>query len=555
MLNRQSLGTKVTAGYVVLLIVILGLGLTTLNRIGAMQARNEEVGGNWLPSIAGMGRLLSAVEDCRVFEARVIFATDAGRPLAIDELRERVATVDHLRADYEPLITKGTQDEALMHEFDGLWMSHRASVQAVLEAPAQARELFDQAHKAEAVAMETAARRDMEFDESAGHNAVEAATATYQSTRMTILAVLAAGVLVALTLCRLSFSLLARPLNRLTETTRRLSGGDQTTLIEGAERHDEIGAMAAALVVFKQNMVAASRMTKEQETERAAKDKTAQRLTSLMSGFEQDSGALVGHISSAATELEATSQALAGNASRTDQQAGTAGQAANEANTSVQTVAAAAEELSASIGEISRQVAQSAKVSQDAVNEARRTDEIVRALAEGANKIGQVVELITTIAGQTNLLALNATIEAARAGDAGKGFAVVASEVKELAAQTARATEEISRRIADIQGSTTEAVIAIKSIAGTIEQVSEIATTIAAAVEQQGAATGEIARNVQRTAEATHTVTANITGVTQMAGETGLASSQVLNAAGELSRQAEQLARQVKAFLQDARAA
>ena len=555
MLNRQSLGTKVTAGFVVLLVIILGLGLTTLNRIGAMQARNQDIAVNSLPGIGKIAQLSAGLEECRVYEARLALAKDAERPQAIEELREKVAAVEHLRAEYEPEIDKGTQDETLIHEFDENWTRHRASVQAAMDAPANLRELFDEAHKTVFVAAADAVSHDVLYNISIGRTAGEAATATYQSTRITIMVVLAFGIIIAMTLCRLSFSLLARPLARLTETTRRLSGGDQTAIIEGTERHDEIGAMAAALAVFKENMLVASRMTQEQETGRATQEKRVQRLTSLMSGFEQDAGALVGHISSAATELEATSQALAGNASRTDEQAGSAGQAATEANTSVQTVAAAAEELSASIGEITRQVAQSAKVSQDAVSEARRTDTIVRALAEGANKIGQVVELITTIAGQTNLLALNATIEAARAGDAGKGFAVVASEVKELAAQTARATEEISRRIADIQGSTTEAVTAIKSIAGTIEQVSEIATTIAAAVEQQGAATGEIARNVQRTAEATHTVTANITGVTQMAGETGLASSQVLNAAGELSRQAEQLARQVKTFLQDARAA
>jgi methyl-accepting chemotaxis protein len=68
-------------------------------------------------------------------------------------------------------------------------------------------------------------------------------------------------------------------------------------------------------------------------------------------------------------------------------------------------------------------------------------------------------------------------------------------------------------------------------------------------------ATAEIARNVQRTAEATQTVSQNIAGVTQMAGETGAASSQVLEAASSLSKQAEQLSKQVRTFLHDARAA
>ena len=555
MLNRHSIGTKITCAFAILLVVVIGLGGAAINRMAAMQAIAHKVGADWLPSVAAVGNLLTTLEECRVYEARLVFADNAERPRALDELRQKVEAVDRLRAGYEPLIDRGTEDETQISAFDALWSRHRAAVQATLDGTADVHGLFDEAHKAGFVDTVAPLRRDLTFNEESGTHTAQDATSTYETTRLTVLAVLAAGIMVGLALCRVVFTNIVRPLTSLTETTSRLARGDTTAPIQGDEREDEIGAMATALAVFRDNMLTAARLTREQESERAAKEQRVKRLEGLMAGFERQAGALAGQIASAATELEATSQALAGNASRTDQQAGTAGHAAAEASAGVQTVAAAAEQLSASIGEITRQVAQSAKVSHEAVEEARHTDTIVRALAEGANKIGQVVELITTIAGQTNLLALNATIEAARAGDAGKGFAVVASDVKELANQTARATEEISRRIDDIQGSTTEAVKAINGIASTIEQVSAIATTIAAAVEEQGAATGEIARNVQKTAQATQTVSANIAGVTQMAGETGAASSQVLTAAGDLSRQAEQLSGQVKTFLQDARAA
>ena len=555
MFNRQSIGTKINCAFALLLIIVIGLGVTSINRMAAIQEIARKVGSDWLPSVAAIGNLIDAVEDSRVFEARLALAGYAARPMAIEELREKIANVDRLRAGYEPLIDRGTDDETLMAKFDGLWPAHRAGVQSALDEPARAAGLFDDAHKAAFVTMLATLQQDMAFNNASGRRTANDADTTYQATRTMVLIVLAIGVTSGLALCRIAYTNIVRPLTSQAETTSRLARGDTTAPIQGAERQDEIGAMAAALAVFRDNMLTASRLTREQESERAAREQRVKRLEGLMAGFERQAGALAGQIASAATELEATSQALAGNASRTDQQAGTAGHAAAEASAGVQTVAAAAEQLSASIGEITRQVARSAKVSHEAVEEARHTDTIVRALAEGANKIGQVVELITTIAGQTNLLALNATIEAARAGDAGKGFAVVASEVKELANQTARATEEISRRIDDIQGSTTEAVKAINGIASTIEQVSAIATTIAAAVEEQGAATGEIARNVQKTAEATQTVSANIAGVTQMAGETGAASSQVLTAAGDLSRQAEQLSGQVKTFLHDARAA
>jgi methyl-accepting chemotaxis protein len=275
----------------------------------------------------------------------------------------------------------------------------------------------------------------------------------------------------------------------------------------------------------------------------------AKSIDALTLDFETKTGELVGRVSTAATQLQATAQSMTGISTEAMQQATTVAAASEEASTNVQTVAAAAEELASSITEISRQVAQSAKVAGKALEDARRTDGVVQALAEGAQKIGEVVGLISNIAGQTNLLALNATIEAARAGDAGKGFAVVASEVKSLATQTAKATEDIARQIAQIQTATTDAVASIQGIGTTIGEISEIAAAIAAAVEEQGAATQEIARNVQQAAAGTQEVSASIVGVSQGANETSSAASELMGAAADLSQQSEQLRGEIGLYI------
>ena len=314
-------------------------------------------------------------------------------------------------------------------------------------------------------------------------------------------------------------------LGGLKTAMERLAKGDLSTAVPGAGRRDEVGDMAATVLVFKDSMTETERLRARRTQPRvqaAAEQKAA--LNSMADGFEARIGLLVVMLSSGSTELEATARSLTGTANEGDKQATVVASAAEEASTGLQTVASATEQLTASIGEINRQVAKSSSITGKAVDDAKRTDAIVRALAEAAEKIGDVVGLITSIAGQTNLLALNATIEAARAGDAGKGFAVVASEVKSLANQTGSATEEIGGQITQIRPRRKEAVAAIHAIDSTIEEVSAIAATIAAAVEQQGAATSEIARNVQQTAQAAHEVTAGISGVSAAAGETGTAA-------------------------------
>ena len=347
----------------------------------------------------------------------------------------------------------------------------------------------------------------------------------------------------------------AQPVTGMTLAMRRLADRDTDVTIPGLDRTDEIGGMAAALQVFKENMREADRLAAARMSEDAAKAERSTRLERLVRGFEEQVGEMTGVLAAAATELEATARGMTGSAQQTNLQAGEVSAAAEAAGSGVQTVAASAEQLSASIAEIARQIGQSASMTTQAVDKARETDATVHALADGAEKIGAVVQLISDIARQTNLLALNATIEAARAGDAGKGFAVVASEVKDLASQTARATGTIEAQIGQIQAATRNAVLSIGLISRLVEGLGGIAATISAAVEEQGVATAAIARHAQDTAHATETVAHSIGGVSAAANDTGDAAGQVLGAAADLSRQAEGLALEVTAFVHGVRAA
>jgi methyl-accepting chemotaxis protein len=348
----------------------------------------------------------------------------------------------------------------------------------------------------------------------------------------------------------------AKPIRAIVGLLQQLASGHFDVEVQGSERKDEVGDVAKAALVFKDNGLAKIRMEAEQKD--AEKRAAAQRRTDMLQladRFEGAIGEIVETVSSASTELEASATTLTGTAERSEELATTVAAASEEASTNVQSVASATEELSTSVNEISRQVQESARMATDAVDQARKTNDRVSELSKAAARIGDVVELINTIAGQTNLLALNATIEAARAGEAGRGFAVVASEVKALAEQTAKATGEIGQQISGIQAATQDSVNAIKEISGTIERLSEISSTIAAAVEEQGAATQEISRNVQQAAQGTQQVSSNITDVQRGATETGSASTQVLSAAKSLSGDSNRLKLEVGRFLNSVRAA
>ncbi|WP_022722817.1 methyl-accepting chemotaxis protein, partial [Rhodopseudomonas sp. B29] len=403
--------------------------------------------------------------------------------------------------------------------------------------------------------VDAALQKDIDYNTKGADQSTAEAASTFDSALLLVIAILVVAVVVGAVASFLVIRDISTAIASIIAPMQALGNGDLDAEVPHRGAKTEIGAMATALQIFKEALIA--KRAADAAAAREAEEKIArgQRVDAATRQFETAIGEIVETVSSASTELEASAGTLTSTASRTQELTTAVAAASEEASTNVQSVASATEEMSSSITEISRQVQESARIASEAVDQARRTNDSVGELSQAAARIGDVVELINTIAGQTNLLALNATIEAARAGEAGRGFAVVAAEVKALAEQTAKATGEIGQHISGIQSATTLSVDAIREIGHTIGRMSEIASTIASAVEEQGAATQEISRNVQQAAGGTQQVSANIADVERGASETGSASAQVLSAASSLAQDSDRLKNEVAKFLQTVRAA
>ncbi len=543
---------------------IAGLqGFSSVVQTNAMQGNIHEMSKNWLPSVDLVNRINTITGDYRVKEYRVATShrNSADLEEAIKDLEKHATLLAEMRRRYEPLISS-SEERAAYAAFSEMWRRYEIE-------SAKVRRLAERGDDAAALALLRSAENKNLYDQSGAlldrgvamnregarlegeqgiSNAALALTVNYAALALAFLFGIAASLI--------GFLWIARPLVRMAGAMRRLADGDAGIEVPALGRGDEIGSMATAVEVFRDNLIRTRRLEEETAQARlAAEEQRKIGMCEMADRFEAAVGGIVGMVSASATELQATASTMTATATQTASQSTTVAAAAEEAAANVGTVAAAAEELGASVQEIGRQVTGSARMAQDAVQDADRTAALVQDLAEAATRIGDVVGMISTIAGQTNLLALNATIEAARAGEAGRGFAVVAAEVKELASQTAKATEEITGQIGRIQGATGQAVTAIDAITTRIREISAMAGTIAAAVEEQGAATQEIVRNVSQAAQGTGEVTSTIAGVAGAAEETGAAASQVLASASELSRQSEHLGAEVGRFLDTVRAA
>jgi methyl-accepting chemotaxis protein len=332
---------------------------------------------------------------------------------------------------------------------------------------------------------------------------------------------------------------IAPPLRRLTSNMERLARGDLDIVVEDARQNDEIGLMAQALVVFRDNALERKTLTDAQQAEHRRELDRQKVLHRLTLEFSEQVAEPFTAVVAAAKDMTNSTAKLIDHAAEASRESASVAEASHHASVNVAEVSQATGDLARAIQHITQQVNESNKIASGAVDQAGSTTLRIQNLTDSARSIGDVVKLITNIATQTNLLALNATIEAARAGEAGKGFAVVANEVKHLANQTARATEEIASQIAAVQNETTEAAEAVAGIAATIQTLDGIATTIAEGMAVQAHATEAIAHSNGQAVDSTQELSHRVAEVARLTLASGSGAEAVTGVADDLMTKVE----------------
>ncbi len=365
---------------------------------------------------------------------------------------------------------------------------------------------------------------------------------------------IAAGIVVFIAVMFVFLRQAFRPLAKFGNDMQALAEGNMNIALD-TNRRDEIAPLARAVELFKDNAI--KKMQQEQErkyTEQQAEEARRKQFMSDLAGrFETKVQGIIQSVSTAATQLCQSSEAMSDVIGNASQKADSVSRSSGETLNNVQAVAAATEEMSASVHEIASQIVRSSDAVRGAVTQMQKADETSKLLDEATNRIGEIVDLIQNIAGQINLLALNATIESARAGEAGKGFAVVAGEVKRLASQTAHATADISQNVGNIKAVSDQVIQALSAIRTAIRSVDEISSSISSAVEEQSAVTNEIAQNMSHASNGTSRISQDIDEVSRASALASTSAQQTLDAAKTLSAQAQTLNTEVSSFLREVR--
>jgi methyl-accepting chemotaxis protein len=372
--------------------------------------------------------------------------------------------------------------------------------------------------------------------------------ATEAQAQRGIMIAIAAAVLAGLAALGFAFWVgrlkIAAPVSDLQRTMETLARGDLSAVVHGADRKDELGGMARAVQVFKDNAQAlrsaeaeqarltetteAERLRNEQTREAAAREQTevmeaiAQGLTRLAEGdltyridqaFPESYVRLRDDFNGAVSQLEGVVSTIVGATRNIGAGADEIASAADDMSrrteqqaASLEETAAALDEITATVNKSSEGATRASQVVSSARGDAERSGHIMREAStamgeiEGSSRqITQIIGVIDEIAFQTNLLALNAGVEAARAGEAGRGFAVVASEVRALAQRSAEAAKEIKGLISASTQQINQGVAlvgqtgeALHQIVSKVSEIDALVSEIAASSQEQALGLGQV---------------------------------------------------------------
>jgi methyl-accepting chemotaxis protein len=354
----------------------------------------------------------------------------------------------------------------------------------------------------------------------------------------------AAGILLSLALALwISMAKIAKPLNQLAERMGTLANGDLAVAIDGQDRRDEVGTMAKAVQVFKDNAIALKQAEAQAEAQRRAAEEErarneAQRaeaarqvqrvVAGLGSGLERMArGDLTYRITdefvdeyrkvrddfnAAVEQLQDTIRNIVLSSSEVSNAASEISASTTDLSQRTEEQAASLEETSASMEQMAVTVKKNAENAQQANQFANETAAVadrggevvaqaVSAMArieESSRKISDIISVIDEIARQTNLLALNAAVEAARAGEAGRGFAVVASEVRSLAQRSSQAAKDIKDLITNSSSQVQEGVELVNRAGGSLNEIVESIKKVAQIVADIAVASNEQATGIDQ---------------------------------------------------------
>jgi methyl-accepting chemotaxis protein len=587
---RLSLKAQTRLTFAVLLLCFIGLGAIGVDRLAAVSNQSTIMTKVWTPKSLAAEQLAGAARDYRISEAlRILSVTPDMAQHADQDLKDNADLFAAKMAEYRHLL-RPHENAGALDNVEALWTRYLSGNEQMIQYAKDGKtvEASDRFRNSASKFYLVANALSDVYDDDTKQSALASASAQKINDQAKLLVFGALGLMSVLLLFAAIFfeSRVWRALVRLSTTMQKLAQGDFTADVAGNARRDEVGDMARAVQVFKDNGLEMRRLEQEAETQRLAADAARQRhdemvaavdaqrnfvVSSIATGLAELSGGdltfrlseefapefekLRADFNTAVANLQDTMKVIAFGAVGIHSSTEEISQASDNLARRTEKQAASLEELAAALEQVTTTVrtsaegAKSAKLAvASAKSNAERSAEVVRSavsamseIERSARQISEIIGVMDEIAFQTNLLALNAGVEAARAGEAGRGFAVVAQEVRALAQRSTVAAKEIKALIS----SSSQQVGAGVNLVGETGKALEM---IATQVGEINGAVGDIALAAEEQASGLVQINMSVSQMDKVTQQNAAMAEESTAASHNLAQETNELARLIGRF-------
>src|SRR5579872_27791 len=339
-IQNLSIKSKVTIAFAFVLSLTLVLGTFAVQRLSEVNDHAAEIRDNWLPSTRALGDFSFHTMRFRQIEAAAILAASPEQALK-EAATLKVVAADAAKAwaTYDALVVPGTERQ-MADQVKAGWQGYLALDQKMVDMVGAGDK---QAAYASYVGNMRGAYngwrdqvvKDIDLQVQEGTKASHDGEQAYLSARTWIYGALGLAAVLCVFAGWMIVASVSRPVARITQVTRKLAEGDLEIEVAGVERTDEVGTLAQALQVFKDNAVAARGLEAERDRQRAEQQRVARRLTELTQQFDGKISSALQVLASASTELQATASSMSSTAEETSRQSTAIAAAAEETSTNV----------------------------------------------------------------------------------------------------------------------------------------------------------------------------------------------------------------------------
>ncbi|QXI26116.1 methyl-accepting chemotaxis protein [Pseudomonas vanderleydeniana] len=533
-MRRLKVSTRVVAGFLSLIVLMLVIGLGSLVQMKKMNQSAHEVDSNWLPSILALNGIDEAVMRLRTLTLRAAIGFTAQTPNDVTRAREQL---DEAARTYSALISS-PEEHAIYARFLTARQDYEQTQTTIIGLLAnhetdKAIELVNHVLNAKGSAVVAEVDALVKLNTEGARQATQASTAAYEQANLMVIAILVASVMVGAFLALILSRSVVLPLLQAVRVARTVASGDLTQSIPN-EGRDEASQLMDALRDMQGSLRSTLGLIADSSAQLASASQQLHAVTEdAHRGIQQQSHEIE-QAATACNQMSAAVDGVAHNAATTLEASREADRAASQGRNQV-------DETVVSVGNLA--------------NDVHSSVSRVEALANEMQEVGKVLDVIRSIAEQTNLLALNAAIEAARAGEQGRGFAVVADEVRMLAQRTQQSTQDIEKMVSSLQqqavdtvqtmqGSAKQVRATVESAEATKASLGAIVRTIAAINEQNVM----IASAAEQQAAVAKEVDRSLVSIRDLSFQTSAGANQTSHSSHDLSRLATDLKGVVAGF-------